>query len=42
MTINEPTIETEVRNPMDTLQDRYEWLIKWKDTDLDLQKIMYL
>lgn len=42
MTINEPTIETEVRNSMDNLQDRYEWLIKWKDTDLDLQKIMYL
>lgn len=35
ITVKKPTFEAEVRNSEANLQTRFEWFMKWKDTDLD-------
>ena len=34
-TIKRPVFEAEVRNSAENLQTRYEWFMRWKDSDLD-------
>ncbi|KAG1446093.1 hypothetical protein G6F55_011686 [Rhizopus delemar] len=38
ITIKKPIFEAEVRNSAENLQTRYEWFMKWKDSDLDYTK----
>ncbi|CEG70178.1 hypothetical protein RMATCC62417_06123 [Rhizopus microsporus] len=35
ITIKKPTFNPKVRNSENNLQTRYEWFMKWKDSDLD-------
>ena len=34
ITIKKPAFEAEVRNSAENLQTRYEWFMKWKDSDI--------
>lgn len=38
VTIKKPTFEPEARNSTDNLETRYEWFMKWKDSDVDFTK----
>ncbi|CEI96154.1 hypothetical protein RMCBS344292_10321 [Rhizopus microsporus] len=38
ITIKKPTFNPKVRNSENNLQTRYEWFMKWKDSDLDYTK----
>lgn len=42
VTIKKPTFEPEARNSADNLETRYEWFMKWKDSDADFTKKLYL
>lgn len=35
ISIKKPTFDPKVRNSDDNLQTRYEWFMKWKDSNLD-------
>ena len=36
--IKKPTFNPKIRNSENNLQARYEWFMKWKDSDLDYTK----
>lgn len=38
ITVKRPTFEAKIRNSIDNLQTRYEWFMKWKDSDIDFDK----
>ncbi|KAG1396024.1 hypothetical protein G6F60_009883 [Rhizopus arrhizus] len=38
ITVKKPTFEAKIRNSDDNLQTRYEWFMKWKDSDIDFEK----
>lgn len=38
VTVKKPTFEPNRRNSPENLLERYEWFLKWKDTDLDFTK----
>lgn len=38
ITIKKPYFEPEVRNSVENLQTRFEWFMKWKDSDMDFTK----
>jgi hypothetical protein len=38
ITIKKSTFEAEIRNSMNNLNTRFEWFMKWKDTNLDYKK----
>jgi hypothetical protein len=38
ITVKKPYFEPEVRNSVENLQTRFEWFMKWKDSDLDFTK----
>lgn len=38
ITVKKPYFEPEVRNSAENLQTRFEWFMKWKDSDLDFTK----
>ncbi|KAI8077094.1 hypothetical protein BDF21DRAFT_342107, partial [Thamnidium elegans] len=38
ITIKKQTFEAKIRNSVDNLQTRYEWFMKWKDSDVDFEK----
>jgi transposase len=38
ISIKKPTFDPKARNSDDNLQTRYEWFMKWKDSDLDYTK----
>jgi transposase len=38
ITVKKPTFEAKIRNSVDNLQTRYEWFMKWKDSDVDFEK----
>lgn len=42
VTAKKPTFEPEARSSADNLETRYEWFMKWKDSDVDFTKKLYL
>ena len=38
LSIKKPHFESEKRNSSENLQERYEWFMKWKDSDADFTK----
>jgi transposase len=38
ITTKKPTFDPKIRNSDNNLQTRYEWFMKWKDSDLDYTK----
>ena len=38
ITVKRPTFEAKIRNSDDNLQARYEWFMKYKDSDLDFDR----
>ncbi|KAG2226178.1 hypothetical protein INT45_003323 [Circinella minor] len=38
ITVKKPYFEPEVRNSVENLQTRFEWFMKWKDSDMDFTK----
>ena len=38
LSVKKPHFESEKRNSPENLQERYEWLMKWKDSDADFTK----
>lgn len=38
ITVKRPTFEAKIRNSVDNLQTRYDWFMKWKDSDIDFDK----
>jgi transposase len=38
VTIKKPTFEPEARSSADNLETRYEWFMRWKDSDVDFTK----
>lgn len=38
VTVKKPTFELEARSSADNLETRYEWFMKWKDSDVDFTK----
>lgn len=38
VTIEKPTFEPKARNSADNLETRYEWFMKWKDSDANFTK----
>lgn len=38
ITVKRPTFEAKIRNSDSNLQTRYEWFMKWKDSDLDFDR----
>lgn len=38
LSVKKPHFESEKRNSPENLQERYEWFMKWKDSDADFTK----